>query len=230
MADGWMLVRHADGARIPLRAGRNELGRSAMTHVCLDDHSVSQVHAIIHVRDGCATLRDLGSTNGTWVNGKRVDEQALKVGDQLRLGTVKLSVQAAPTQETFIGAAASRPPSVAEALAEGGASEYSTSAGGLEHVAPREEACAPVRRRSSSEFRTRYAQLVEAQVTPDATRCVQCGICSYNCPAGIDVRGHARRGRPVVLSQCLTCGECVANCPRGVLAFERNPLFEGIDG
>jgi Fe-S oxidoreductase len=54
---------------------------------------------------------------------------------------------------------------------------------------------------------------------------VQCGICSYNCPIGIDVRRHAWQGRPVQHSQCLTCGECVARCPRGVLCLERTNLF-----
>lgn len=65
----------------------------------------------------------------------------------------------------------------------------------------------------------------QGQVTPDPTRCVQCGICSFNCPVEIDVRRHAWQGEPVVHSHCLTCGECVARCPRGVLAFERTNLF-----
>ncbi|HEU4561912.1 MAG TPA: 4Fe-4S dicluster domain-containing protein [Longimicrobium sp.] len=50
-------------------------------------------------------------------------------------------------------------------------------------------------------------------------RCVQCGICSYNCPVGIDVRSYSRRGLPVLESHCILCGECVARCPRGVLRF-----------
>jgi ferredoxin len=62
-------------------------------------------------------------------------------------------------------------------------------------------------------------------VVPDPARCVQCGICSYNCPINIDVRGHAWRGEAVEHSQCLTCGECVMRCPRGVLRFERTNLF-----
>ncbi len=62
-------------------------------------------------------------------------------------------------------------------------------------------------------------------VTPDSSRCVQCGICSYNCPIGIDVRWHAWQGQPIRHSQCLTCGECVARCPRGVLRFEKTDLF-----
>ncbi len=64
--------------------------------------------------------------------------------------------------------------------------------------------------------------LAAGQVVPAPGRCVQCGICSYNCPIGIDVRAHAMRGIPVNDKRCLTCGECVARCPRGVLSFEKN--------
>ncbi len=72
----------------------------------------------------------------------------------------------------------------------------------------------------------RRAVLVAGQVVPDTTRCVQCGICSFNCPMGIDVRAHAWRGEPVVNSRCLTCGQCVTRCPRGVLRFERISIFK----
>jgi Fe-S oxidoreductase len=72
---------------------------------------------------------------------------------------------------------------------------------------------------------TKHTALSAGVVVPDATRCVQCGICSYNCPIGIDVRAHAWRGEPVTHSECLTCGECVARCPRGVLQFEQTDLF-----
>ena len=74
---------------------------------------------------------------------------------------------------------------------------------------------------------TRRAVMVSGHVVPDPTRCVQCGICSYHCPIGIDVRAHAWRGDAVEYSECLTCGECVARCPRGVLRFERTDLFAG---
>jgi NAD-dependent dihydropyrimidine dehydrogenase PreA subunit len=69
------------------------------------------------------------------------------------------------------------------------------------------------------------ASAAPREVTPDSSRCVQCGICSFNCPVEIDVRRHAWQGEPVIHSRCLTCGECVARCPRGVLAFERTNLF-----
>ena len=72
---------------------------------------------------------------------------------------------------------------------------------------------------------TKRQALVSGVVVPDSTRCVQCGICSYNCPINIDVRQHAWQGIPIDNSQCLTCGECVARCPRGVLSFKRSSLF-----
>jgi ferredoxin len=72
---------------------------------------------------------------------------------------------------------------------------------------------------------SRRESLVAGQVVADAARCVQCSICSYNCPIGIDVRRHAWTGAPVQDSHCLTCGECIRRCPRGVLRFERSNLF-----
>lgn len=67
--------------------------------------------------------------------------------------------------------------------------------------------------------------LASGHVVPDPARCVQCGICSYNCPIDIDVRAHAWRGESITHSECLTCGECVARCPRAVLRFENTDLF-----
>jgi len=67
--------------------------------------------------------------------------------------------------------------------------------------------------------------LAEGHVVPDAARCVQCGICTYNCPIEIDVRAYVWRSEAINRSECLTCGECVARCPRGVLRFERTDLF-----
>jgi len=72
---------------------------------------------------------------------------------------------------------------------------------------------------------SRHAKLSAGQVVPDPARCVQCGICSFNCPINIDVRRHAWTGQPVHNSRCLTCGECVTRCPRGALSFESTSLF-----
>ena len=57
------------------------------------------------------------------------------------------------------------------------------------------------------------------QVTADASRCVQCGICGYNCPVGIEVREYARRGQNVTDSRCISCSACIEKCPRGTLKW-----------
>ena len=80
-----------------------------------------------------------------------------------------------------------------------------------------------------SEIKSKYSRhetLSTGQVVPEASCCVQCGICSYNCPVGIDVRQHAWKGKAIVDRRCLVCGQCIARCPRGVLRFERLSLFD----
>ncbi len=69
--------------------------------------------------------------------------------------------------------------------------------------------------------------MVAARVVADQVRCVECGICTYNCPLGIDVRRNVREGVPISDHACLTCGECVARCPRGTLRFEESSVFSG---
>jgi ferredoxin len=59
-----------------------------------------------------------------------------------------------------------------------------------------------------------------ARVTADATRCVQCGVCGYNCPAGIPVRDFARQGLAVDDPRCVQCGQCIEVCPRGTLRWD----------
>ncbi|MGZ8776237.1 MAG: 4Fe-4S dicluster domain-containing protein [Mycobacterium sp.] len=70
--------------------------------------------------------------------------------------------------------------------------------------------------------------MVTARVVADYSRCVECGICTYNCPMGTDVRKHVRLGLPVSDRACLTCGECVARCPRGTLRFEESAVFSDV--
>jgi ferredoxin len=81
---------------------------------------------------------------------------------------------------------------------------------------------------SGDEFH-RYEAMTSGQVVPESSRCVQCGICTFNCPIGIDVRRHAWQGKRIDDSYCLTCGECVKRCPRGVLHFEKTTLFKKVN-
>ncbi len=72
----------------------------------------------------------------------------------------------------------------------------------------------------------RRRALAAGYLVANPSRCIQCGVCSYNCPLGIDIRHQVWRGLSIKDSYCLTCGECVARCPRGVLTFEKSNLFE----
>jgi hypothetical protein len=66
------------------------IGRDPQSDVVLDDRRVSRKHAEIRLRLGRYTLYDLQSTNGTYVNGRRVAEIVLSDGDRIAIGGVEL--------------------------------------------------------------------------------------------------------------------------------------------
>jgi hypothetical protein len=66
------------------------LGRGSGCTVVLADITVSRRHAELVLRDGCWILRDLGSSNGTWVNGRQVVEAEVRSGDLVVLGDCRI--------------------------------------------------------------------------------------------------------------------------------------------
>jgi pSer/pThr/pTyr-binding forkhead associated (FHA) protein len=82
----------ARGAHWPLRDGLHEAGRNTAATVFLDDITVSRHHAAFHIQGQRFLLRDLGSTNGTYVNGKLVEETELSPGDEVIIGRFHLVV------------------------------------------------------------------------------------------------------------------------------------------
>lgn len=71
----------------PLKKERVRVGRAPESDLCLDDPSVSGKHAMIITILEDSFVQDLGSTNGTYVNGESVDKQELKDGDLVRIGS-----------------------------------------------------------------------------------------------------------------------------------------------
>jgi hypothetical protein len=70
------------------------LGRSRQCEIVLDDPNVSRQHAEIRPRGGSWVLTDLGSTNGSSVNGRRIDgPEVLKPGDELEFGTSQMTFE-----------------------------------------------------------------------------------------------------------------------------------------
>jgi DNA-binding winged helix-turn-helix (wHTH) protein len=86
---GWLL---GDSWRLPLRSGEIVLGREGDGVVPLPSSSVSRRHAAIVMDGRSATVTDLGSKNGTFVDDVRADAAtALRDGAQVRLGTLVLT-------------------------------------------------------------------------------------------------------------------------------------------
>ena len=88
--------------RLTLRQGRRAreftasrvlLGRAAEADFQIEDPNVSRRHAVLFWDQGRLYLRDLGSTNGTLLNGKVVNSAMVHAGDVIRLGTSELTVE-----------------------------------------------------------------------------------------------------------------------------------------
>ena len=85
----------------PARAGAEfglgpelTVGRAPGCSLVFDEQFVSQVHSRIFVRDGSVFVEDLGSTNGTWVNGTRaVGQMPARLGDRVQVGNVVMEVR-----------------------------------------------------------------------------------------------------------------------------------------
>lgn len=93
------LVPLDGGAPIEIVKDLVIVGRKEDCDVRLEHKSVSKIHCVIAKTDGLLLLRDLGSTNGTRVNGTRVRRAALLPNDQLSIAHFKFKVQLGPDQE-----------------------------------------------------------------------------------------------------------------------------------
>jgi pSer/pThr/pTyr-binding forkhead associated (FHA) protein len=74
------------------------VGRKEDCDLRLEHKSVSKMHCVLAKTDGLLFLRDLGSTNGTRVNGKRIRRAALLPNDQLGIANYKFRVHLGPAE------------------------------------------------------------------------------------------------------------------------------------
>lgn len=94
---GWSYVLRYAGRDIPVSDGDVVLGRSHGAGIRVDEETVSRSHALLTLRAGRAVIRDLGSSNGLFVAGRRVTGQApVADGDTILLGSAKLVFQMIP--------------------------------------------------------------------------------------------------------------------------------------
>ena len=91
------LIPNDGSAPITLRKDITLVGRkTGLCDLVIDRSSVSKIHCILVKTDGLLFVRDLGSTNGTRVNGQRVTRGALLPGDVLSFSSVKYQIHIGP--------------------------------------------------------------------------------------------------------------------------------------
>ncbi len=84
-----------DGSQksIPLPSSVTVIGRRRDCDLRIPIMSVSRRHCQLNADEGVLKIRDLGSQNGTFLNGKRVDEAEIHAGDAIRIGPLTFVVQ-----------------------------------------------------------------------------------------------------------------------------------------
>ena len=94
---------HPSGAQeIHLRPGVNRLGRGEQNDFRIADDTVSGRHCEIVLHDDQILVRDLGSSNGTFIDSAQISEGYLHPGQRLRLGTVDFLFQAEPPGDSVV--------------------------------------------------------------------------------------------------------------------------------
>ena len=88
------------GKRFHVPRGRSTLGRDSTNDIVMDTETVSLVHARLVEKDGQWRVMNLLSTNGTWVNDKKVTDAVLRDGDSVSFGQAEFLFQQTQPQQT----------------------------------------------------------------------------------------------------------------------------------
>ena len=81
------------GKRYPLVRAKFQIGRDESNDICVRDVEASRKHCEITREASSFHVRDLGSSNGTYVNGERTKQAVLKTGDQIRIGSTEFTFE-----------------------------------------------------------------------------------------------------------------------------------------
>jgi DNA-binding CsgD family transcriptional regulator len=98
----------------PLDSGRTTVGRDGSNAIALgSDDRVSRLHAVIESFGAAFVVRDLGSSNGTFVNGDRLEgERRLRAGDEVRAGDTRMVFRMEDGPDLQVTAGAEGPPAL----------------------------------------------------------------------------------------------------------------------
>src|SRR5205823_8459354 len=93
MAKLVLLSAGMTGRSHELKVDKTTIGRVEDNTFQIAEPSVSSHHCEVLMRSGEIVVRDLNSTNGTYINGEKVTESALKPGQILRLGQIEMRLE-----------------------------------------------------------------------------------------------------------------------------------------
>jgi pSer/pThr/pTyr-binding forkhead associated (FHA) protein len=83
------------GAVFELIGPRSYIGRSIAAEIRITHPTISRLHGVLYCIGGATIVEDARSTNGVYVNGRRVDQSVLKDGDVLAFGSVEFHFRVA---------------------------------------------------------------------------------------------------------------------------------------
>lgn len=88
-----LLIKSNEGEQIiKLHKKKNSIGRSKENDIVLSDFSVSRFHAFIYEEAGEWFIEDNNSTNGVYVNNKKIKKEKIEIGDEITIGNFKLEL------------------------------------------------------------------------------------------------------------------------------------------
>ncbi len=125
MGEGtWRYLLTVEGRPVELTDGEATFGRSRTSTIRLDHESVSRSHALMTLHRGGVTIRDLNSSNGTWVGGRRISgETSLADGTRVQLGAavveLKIVSPSVPSERTALLDSTTQPPPATPPRVEG---------------------------------------------------------------------------------------------------------------
>jgi len=198
---------------VELKPGTNRLGRNPANDFTIEDPSVSSFHAEIEVNDGSAVIKDLGSTNGTFVHGVKVQEVSLQPGEAFRLGGVEMLLQSDNSEPVAMA--------FAETMRAGESFHEQTAT----QVYPAPKVSAPAGQVNEMETATADKPIFckNHYQNPGLYRCPRCQ--RHFCDLCVNTRGSSSGG----LKFCKVCGtECarvsvLAHVPKTINFFKAVP-------
>lgn len=87
-----VLVALDEGTHIEVKSGMTIVGRHPQCDARLDSLRISRRHAGLIALGAKVLVRDLGSTNGTWINGQRCESGTAEIGDEIRFAHIRFRV------------------------------------------------------------------------------------------------------------------------------------------